>query len=489
MYTFYYFYIKKYIILLYFIQLKIYKLAKSTDTKSMKKLLFKIFNTDKTAFIFICLIFTTLPFVAQIPKSISTDTTISYTKSGSYWMVERSNFSRYDNGSYTGHTSREVRSFVHPISPPSNCASMYRQDTWFDGSFMVDEKTLHNYTSVTAGLDGSIPARFHISQNGTVIPIIDNGFPTFRSFPAYPSGAVKSGDSWIAKGERAVDPLNKGIYTKLPITVQYTFRGKEDYKGQTVYRIHAQWATRYGMQWLDVTGDPDLQEAQGKHEADILVLPNTGAAFVISDYVDETFIYLGNKTVRFRGTLTLFTEFPPSIDTDKLLPAFEKIATIKTGSIEPQFNPETLLAGSEGIISDRDEGMLDETVISLKNNMIVEKTPAGLRLSVRDAHFKPNSPEFEEGETLRLDAIAKTLMQVPDAMFLIEGHTAAIGIEEGELELSLARAKHTAQELEKRGISADNFICKGLGRDYPVATNDTVEGRAQNRRVEITILQ
>jgi len=449
----------------------------------MRKFIFKIF------FIFIYFFFITVSFFAQNSELQSSDMTIANAKTGSYWMVERSNFSRYDNGTYIGHTSREVRSFVHPISPPSNCPTLYKHDVWFDGSFMVDEKTLHNYSSVTTGVDGSIPAQFHISLNGTLIPTIDNGFPTFRSFPAYSSKAVKKGDSWIAKSERAVDPLNKGIFTKLPMTVQYTFKGTEEYKGQQVYRIHAQWATRYGLRWLDVTGDPDLKEAQGKHEADILVLPATGAAFVISDYVDETFVYVDNKTVRFRGTLTLFTEFPPSINTDKLLPAFEKIATLKTDSIEPKLNAKTLLAGSEGVISNTEEGNLDESVVSLKNNMVVENTPAGLRLSVRDAHFKPNSPDFEDGEVSRLDAIAETLMQVPNAKFLIEGHTAAIGVEDGELELSLERAKHTAKELEKRGISADKFICKGLGRDYPVATNDTVEGRAQNRRVEITILQ
>ncbi|OJF77186.1 MAG: hypothetical protein BKP49_03360 [Treponema sp. CETP13] len=456
-------------------------------------------------------------FFAQSVNDVAVEvsnTQIAYNGSGTYWMVERSNFSRYDNGQYTGHTSREVRSFVYPISAPSNSCALYKNDSWFDGSFMVSEKTKHNSSIAAIGLEGSIPACFHIAADGTLKTKVDNGFPTFRSFPAYSADKVSVGDKWVASAERAVDPLNKGIWTRLPMTVEYTFKGAETYKGKDVYKIHAQWATRYGMMWMDYNGDPDLQSAQGKHEADILVLQETGAAYVISDYVDETFVYSNNQTVRLKGTLTLFTEFPPSVDTDSLLPSFSKIATIAKGTSSNKSNeeepkkpqkqesdsipvdkntldvtPTSMFSGTEGVIENVEEGELDDENIPLKNNMVVEKTPAGLRLSVRDAHFKANSAEMEDGEAWRLDVIAETLVQIPDAKFLIEGHTAAIGSEEGEKELSLARAEYTAKELEKRGISIDHFICKGLGRDYPVATNDTVEGRAQNRRVEITILQ
>jgi outer membrane protein OmpA-like peptidoglycan-associated protein len=42
--------------------------------------------------------------------------------------------------------------------------------------------------------------------------------------------------------------------------------------------------------------------------------------------------------------------------------------------------------------------------------------------------------------------------------------------------------------MEKRGLKSDRFIYQGLGGDEPVATNDTEEGRARNRRVEVIIL-
>ena len=58
-----------------------------------------------------------------------------------------------------------------------------------------------------------------------------------------------------------------------------------------------------------------------------------------------------------------------------------------------------------------------------------------------------------------------------------------------EQELSEERAKIVARELSRRGVSADSFICRGWGGSKPVASNATAEGKAQNRRVEITILE
>jgi outer membrane protein OmpA-like peptidoglycan-associated protein len=57
------------------------------------------------------------------------------------------------------------------------------------------------------------------------------------------------------------------------------------------------------------------------------------------------------------------------------------------------------------------------------------------------------------------------------------------------MELSVQRAKRMVDELVKRGISADRFLYKGWGGTRPLRDNATEEGRAQNRRVEITILE
>ena len=81
------------------------------------------------------------------------------------------------------------------------------------------------------------------------------------------------------------------------------------------------------------------------------------------------------------------------------------------------------------------------------------------------------------------------MKSVPGGTFLIEGHTAAVGRPAGEQQLSEERAQSVISEMVKRGLKAEQFMFKGYGGTQPIADNSTNEGRAANRRVEITILQ
>jgi outer membrane protein OmpA-like peptidoglycan-associated protein len=109
-------------------------------------------------------------------------------------------------------------------------------------------------------------------------------------------------------------------------------------------------------------------------------------------------------------------------------------------------------------------------------------------LILRDLQFVANKAELLPGEETRLDQIAALLKKVPKNQILIEGHPTRVGDESDEMGLSLERAHTIVNELTSRGVPKDQFITKGSGGTKPVADNDTPEGRARNRRVEITIL-
>ena len=109
-------------------------------------------------------------------------------------------------------------------------------------------------------------------------------------------------------------------------------------------------------------------------------------------------------------------------------------------------------------------------------------------LIIRDLQFVANKAELLPDEKNRLDQIATLLKKVPKNQILIEGHTARVGDESDEMQLSLDRAHTIVNEMAKRGVNTGNFITKGSGGTKPVADNETPEGRARNRRVEITIL-
>lgn len=444
---------------------------------------------------------------------------LHYSGKGGYSLVERTNLRRYVNGKYVGLTSREVRSFVSPSEPPlmrfKAKGSVYENDQWYDGSFYVMEETLRNSQAAGAGIHEAVQSVFHISKNGQLTMYKDNGYPSFRSFPAYTADKVNVGESWKAVAERSVDPLNKGVFTKIPMQVLYTFSGAETYKGQAVYRIKAIWQTYYDAQNRDFGGDSSLQKARGGHKADIIVLQETGEPILTIDNVDETFFWIDGTQVNFKGTITLFTEFPPAFDSQRIMAALNRVATVKGGKTgqsagkvgsgkktgadavkTEKFVPDEIFDNF-----DKNETVAKNTVsggktvlekvddVLPKNNIVAEEVSAGIRLSIRDIKFAPDSAQILSGESERLDEIAEVLKMAPNAQLLVEGHTASVGKPAGEQKLSEQRAHKIAEELKARGVKAGAFICRGFGGTKPVASNETNEGRAQNRRVEITILK
>ena len=89
-----------------------------------------------------------------------------------------------------------------------------------------------------------------------------------------------------------------------------------------------------------------------------------------------------------------------------------------------------------------------------------------------------------------LDDIAASLLQYPDSLIDVYGFTDNTGSEAYNLQLSERRAKAVADYLIYKGVSSARIATKGFGEDpnYFVASNDTAEGRALNRRVEIKIM-
>lgn len=102
-----------------------------------------------------------------------------------------------------------------------------------------------------------------------------------------------------------------------------------------------------------------------------------------------------------------------------------------------------------------------------------------------DVTFAFDSSELRPGAESVLNNVAATLRQNPNVRVNIEGHTDAVGSNEYNLGLSQRRADSVRSYLMSRGISGDRMRTAGYGEERPVATNETDQGRAMNRRVEI----
>ncbi len=93
--------------------------------------------------------------------------------------------------------------------------------------------------------------------------------------------------------------------------------------------------------------------------------------------------------------------------------------------------------------------------------------------------------QLQAQENLR--KLAEILNKYPDTEILIEGHTDNTGSEEYNMELSLRRSQSVANFLASQQVNPSRFHTMAYGESQPIATNETPEGRQQNRRVEIAI--
>ncbi len=116
-----------------------------------------------------------------------------------------------------------------------------------------------------------------------------------------------------------------------------------------------------------------------------------------------------------------------------------------------------------------------------------QQTERGLLVTLGDVLFAFNKSDLTPQAAPRLDKLAGFLRQFPDRRLLIEGYTDSVGGDAYNMDLSQRRAQAVQSALVQRGVEASRITARGYGKSYPVADNNTAEGRAMNRRVEIVI--
>jgi len=123
-------------------------------------------------------------------------------------------------------------------------------------------------------------------------------------------------------------------------------------------------------------------------------------------------------------------------------------------------------------------------------NVDVKTTSRGVTITAGALNFPADSAQITAETAKRLDAIGNLLKGYADKKMLVEGHTADVGDKASQLDLSKKRAQAVADYLVRKGaVKTSQLKIEGKGGTVPLAGNDTDEGRAKNRRVEITLLR
>ena len=400
---------------------------------------------------------------------------IAFAENGRITISERADYSVYKNGAYAGLTYREAYIYLDEKATVYNNEPAYR----YEGEAFVLEETRKNMVGTAKKLDEIRPIAFtqsaHQGTDGTKIAALhftqDTGYPPLRNFPASPAQPFKEDDigkKWIAESTIVVCPQQGKNPTRIPVLAEYQYSGKKKYNGNDTHYVKAVFALRYHGE--DHLGDADMLRSEGSRTADIY-LDDRNRPLFIREKIDETFFYKGAETIRQRGFLLHFYDYGQHT-------VYNGGSVPTTALLDHSKNPVKPENSNKERIKDKGDGIFN-----------VQETPRGILLNLKNLHFVADKAELLHGEDKKLDEIAAVLKTLTFKNLFVEGHTADVGDKSTQHGLSLRRAKTVVDELTKRGIPAGVFIYSGAGGSKPIASNETEASRAQNRRVEITVME
>jgi len=135
-----------------------------------------------------------------------------------------------------------------------------------------------------------------------------------------------------------------------------------------------------------------------------------------------------------------------------------------------------------------DKQELRARLLQQLNSILATRDSArGLIANMSDVLFRSGSFELLPGARERLAKVSGIVLAYPSLHVAVEGHTDSVGSDDYNQQLSEHRAEAVRDYFVQQGIKSTNLEAHGYGKNEPIATNDTPEGRQQNRRVELIL--
>jgi len=128
---------------------------------------------------------------------------------------------------------------------------------------------------------------------------------------------------------------------------------------------------------------------------------------------------------------------------------------------------------------------MDTGMVTVNADAIGEGLEAAGHMAIYGIHFDTGSATIKPESASTIAEIAKLLGQKPALKLLVVGHTDNQGVYDMNMDLSSRRAGSVVKALVAQGVAAGRLRAAGVGYLSPVASNDTEDGRAKNRRVEL----
>ena len=323
-------------------------------------------------------------------------------------------------------------------------------------TYMTTENSISQQTGRSLSWGEETTSVFSRKKNGELTISDDIYMPTVRNVPVFPDKKVKVGETWTAKGKEVQDvrkAFNMDKALIFPFEATYTYKEDQTVDGKKLNVILVDYEFSYESTDEQLNAGQTLTQSVGWSKQTLYWDNNKG----LLDHYDEEFLI---KIADLYGNLYVFT-----------------------GTAHAE------LTEFSSLNDDSTAKKLQDTFDKLKlENISVKKGEKGLTISLDNIQFEPDSDVLLESEKLKLKKIGELLKQYSNDL-LITGHCADRGTASARQKLSEERAEAVASYLIGLGVRDEYHIfTQGKGSKEPVASNNTEEGRAKNRRVEITIM-
>ncbi|KTB91374.1 hypothetical protein AO073_06025 [Pseudomonas syringae ICMP 11293] len=150
-------------------------------------------------------------------------------------------------------------------------------------------------------------------------------------------------------------------------------------------------------------------------------------------------------------------------------------------------NAEEGIKNSSGLRAQARLDARDAQLDVLRSRLNGQKTSRGTMVVFGDVLFDLDRSDLKSNGLVDVNKLAAYLRENPDRNVIVEGYTDSTGSPSTNLALSERRAASLKDALIRMGVEPTRIIEQGYGERYPVADNSTPAGKAQNRRVEVTI--
>ena len=356
---------------------------------------------------------------------------------------------------YINNTPSHHAEIINRISSKmTNVAS--DGEAFIYATYMTTENSISQQTGRSLSWGEETTSVFSRKKNGELTISDDIYMPTVRNVPVFPDKKVKPGETWTAKGKEVQDvrkAFNMDKALIFPFEATYTYKEDTTINGKKLNVILVEYEFSYEATDELLNAGQTLTQSVGWSKQTLYWDSDRG----LLDHYDEEFLI-------------------------KILDIYKNLYVF-TGTAHAE------LTEFSSLNDDTTVKQLQDTFNKLKlDNISVKKGDKGLTISMDNIQFEPDSDVLMESEKLKLKKIVELLKQYSNDL-LITGHCADRGTASARQKLSEERAEAVASYLIGLGVRDEYHIfTQGKGSKEPVASNNTEEGRAKNRRVEITIM-